>query len=64
MSNVLFKACARTSVNLLCQKHLIKSINPSLSRKYDFASVSAEFSNVKVGLEINHEGKHAHKIIL
>lgn len=58
------KACARTSVNLLCQKHLIKSINPLLNRKCYFSWVGAESSNATAELEINHEEKLAHKILL
>lgn len=64
MLNVLSKACARTSVNLLCQKHLINGINPLLNRKRYFSWVGAESSNVKAAIEINHEEKLAHKIIL
>lgn len=64
MSNVLLKACARTSANLLCQKHLIKSINPLLNRKRYFSWVGTESSNVKAELATNHEEKLAHKIIL
>lgn len=57
MSNVLLKARARTSVNLLCQTHLINGINPSLNSKCYFSWVGAESSNVKAELEINHEEK-------
>ena len=63
MSNVLLKACVRTSVNLLCQKHL-KNINPLLKRKCYVSWVDAESSNVKDKLEINNNENLAHKIIL
>lgn len=63
MLNVLLKACAKTSVNLLCQAHLINSINPLMNSKCFLSWVGAESSNVKAELEINHEEKLAQRII-